>query len=281
MKDKELELLANTARQEIIKMLLEAKSGHTAGPLGLAEIFITLYYDHAKVDPQQPASVSRDYIYVSNGHVCPIWYVTLAMKGFFPIDHLASFRKINALLQGHPHNETIPGVENSGGPLAQGISQAAGCALALKIDNKPNQVYCFCGDGEQDEGQVWEALMFAANRGLDNLTVIVDRNDIQIDGPTHEIMNLEPLADKYRAFGWYVLEINGHDICEIRRALKRSVAMRGKPTIIIAKTVPGKGVKEFENNYHWHGTPPNAEQAKRALEELLATREKIQNRWFS
>jgi transketolase len=279
MNEREMELQANTARQEVIKLLVQAKSGHTAGSLGMAEVF-TVLYETAKIDPRQPNWQERDYIYLSNGHICPIWYTTLALKGYFPMDELASFRKINALLQGHPHNETTPGVENSGGPLAQGISQAAGCAMALKVDKKPNRVYCLMGDGEQDEGQVWEALMFAANRKLDNLTAIVDRNDIQIDGPTHDIMNLEPLADKYRAFGWHVLEIDGHNVKEIIHALRKAAGTRGKPTIIIAHTIPGKGVSEFENNYKWHGTPPSAEQGQKAIEELLKAREKIQTRWF-
>jgi transketolase len=280
MKDKELELQANAARQEIIKMLVNANSGHTAGPLGMADIFTVLYHDWAKVDPKNADWEGRDYVYLSNGHICPVWYVTLATKGFFPKEELAHFRKINALLQGHPHNETTPGVENSGGPLAQGISQAAGCALALKIDQKPNRVYCFCGDGEQDEGQVWEAVMFAAHQKLDNLTMIVDRNDIQIDGPTHEIMNLEPFADKYRAFGWNVLEIDGHNISEIKKALTKAVATMGKPTVIIATTVPGKGCSEFERKYEWHGKVPNKEQGEKALAELQATRDKIERRWF-
>jgi transketolase len=279
MKDKELELIANAARQEIVKMLLTAKSGHTAGPLGMADLMTVLYYNHAKVDVRSPSWAERDYIYLSNGHTCPVWYVTLAMKGFFPMEELASFRKVNSLLQGHPHNETIPGVENSGGPLAQGISQAVGCALALKIDKKSNRVYCFCGDGEQNEGQVWEALMFAPNRGLDNLTVIIDRNDIQIDGPTRLIMNLEPLADKYRAFGWNVLEIDGHSMREIKSALEKADADH-RPSVIIARTIPGKGCTEFENNYKWHGMPPNEEQAKRALVQLQDARQKIEARWF-
>ena len=278
MKEKELELLANTARQEVIKLLVIAKSGHTAGPLGMAEVFTVLYYDCAKINPKNPTWNERDYVLLSNGHICPIWYTVLAMKGFFSMTELKSFRKINSLLQGHPHNETTPGVENSGGPLAQGLSKAAGCALALKRDNKPNKVYCLCSDGEHDEGQAWEAAMFAANNKLDNLTLIMDRNNIQIDGPTHQIMNLEPLADKYRAFGWNVIQIDGHNVSEIKKALTKAIAIKGKPTMIIAITVPGKGVSEFENSFEWHGKPPNEEQGKKALEELQAIREKIEKR---
>jgi transketolase len=217
---------------------------------------------------------------LSNGHICPVWYATLASKGFFPKEELMKFRKIDSLLQGHPHNSAIPGVENSGGPLAQGISQAAGCAMALKIDKKPNRVICLTGDGEHDEGQVWEAIMFAGNRKLDNLTVIVDRNNIQIDGPTHEVMSLEPFADKYRAFGWNTLEIDGHDPSEIKKALARAVKTLGKPTVIIARTTPGKGVAEFENNYEWHGKPPSPDQGEKAIAELQLAREKIAKRWF-
>ena len=280
MKDKELELLANTARQDVIKMLVNAQSGHTAGPLGMAEVFTVLYHDWVKVDPKKPDWDERDYVYLSNGHICPIWYVTLATKGFFAPEQLDHFRKINALLQGHPHNETIPGVENSGGPLAQGLSQAAGCALALKIEDKPNRVYCLCSDGEHDEGQAWEAAMFAAQHKLDNLTLIMDRNDIQIDGFTHDIMNLEPLVDKYKAFGWNVIEIDGHSVGEIKKALSRATSLQGKPTMIIARTVPGKGVGEFENKSEWHGKPPSKEQGDQALAELQAVREKIEKRWF-
>jgi transketolase len=280
MKDKELLLQANTARQEVIKMLVQAKSGHTAGSLGMAEVFTVLYYDWAKVDAANPEWGERDYVYLSNGHICPILYATLASKGFFPADQLAGFRKINSLLQGHPHNEVIPGVENSGGPLAQGLSQAAGCALALKIDNKQNRVYCLCGDGELEEGQIWEALMFAGNKRLDNLTVIIDRNDIQIDGYTHDVMDLEPLADKFKAFKCNVIDIDGHDIGEIKGALKKARNTKNKPTVIIAHTIAGKGVKAFENKPEWHGKPPSEEQGNMALAELQQGRAKIEKRWF-
>ncbi len=184
MKPRELATIANNARQEIIRVIHEAKSGHTAGPLGMADVFTYLYYEHARVDPTNPSWEDRDYIYLSNGHICAVWYVTLANRGFFPKEELHGFRKINSLLQGHPHNETIPGVENSGGPLAQGLSQAAGCALALKRDGRKNRVFCLCSDGEHEEGQAWEALMFAGHYRLDNLTFIMDRNNIQIDGKT-------------------------------------------------------------------------------------------------
>jgi transketolase len=280
MNSKELSLLANCARQDVITMLATAKSGHTAGSLGMADVFTVLYYDFAKVDSQRPQWTERDHIYLSNGHICPIWYATLAGKGFFPKEELAHFRQINSLLQGHPHNEVIPGVENSGGPLAQGLSQAAGCAVALKIDKKPNRVFCMCGDGELDEGQAWEAFLFAGHKRLDNLTVVIDRNDIQIDGFTKDVMDLGPLADKLKAFKWNVLTIDGHDPAAIKKALAKAKSTKGKPTAIIAKTTPGKGVKEFENKPEWHGKPPSPEQAAAAIKELQAERERITKRWF-
>ncbi len=246
----------------------------------MADIFTVLYFDHAKVDPKQPSWEERDYIYLSNGHICPIWYSVLALKGFFPQEELAHFRRINSLLQGHPHNTSIPGVENSGGPLAQGISQAAGCALAISRDGKPNNVYCLCGDGELEEGQVWEAAIFAGKYKLDNLIVIVDRNNIQIDGYTTDVMNLEPLDKKFEAFGWNVFTIDGHDVDAIKKALKKAVDYKGKPTVIIAKTIAGKGVAMFENKYEWHGKTPNDEEGKLALEELQKERENIATRWF-
>lgn len=280
MNNKELALLSNTARQEIIKMLVQSKSGHTAGSLGMADVFVTLYYDWAKTDPKNPGWEGRDYIYLSNGHICPVWYTVLAMKGFFPMDELSRLRKIDSLLQGHPHNEAIPGIENSGGPLGQGISQAAGCALALQRDKKANRVYCMLGDGELDEGQVWEAFMFAGKYKLDNLTAIIDRNNIQIDGYTTDVMDLEPLADKFRAFNWNVTTVDGNDFSDIKKGLAKAMACKGKPTVIIAKTTPGKGVKAFENKYQWHGKTPNDDEGKKALEELQADRARTEKRWF-
>jgi transketolase len=207
-----------------------------------------------------------------------VWYVTLAMKGFFPLDELTGFRQIDELLQGHPHNTAIPGVENSGGPLGQGISQACGSALALKIDKKPNHVYCLMGDGELDEGECWEAFMFAGNKQLDNLTVIIDRNNIQIDGPTDTVMPLENLKAKLSSFGFHVLTIDGHNHRSIRSALLKRA--RGMPVAVIAKTIPGKGVKEFEGKYEWHGKPPSPEQGEQALKELREEHQRIQRRWF-
>ncbi|MDD9954586.1 MAG: transketolase [Candidatus Woesearchaeota archaeon] len=278
MKNKELALIANNARQECIKTLFLSKSGHTAGPLGMADVFTVLYYDHLRVDPMNPEWEGRDYVFLSNGHICVIWYVTLANRGFFEKTHLWSFRKVNSLLQGHPHSGPIPGVENSGGPLAQGLSQAVGAALALKRDGKRNRVYCCCSDGEHQEGQAWEAAMFAGNNKLDNLTFIMDRNFIQIDGFTEDVMPLEPLAAKFQAFNWHVITIDGHNLKQIKKALKKAEKIKGKPTIILAKTIPGKGVKEMENQPKWHGMPPNEEQASRALQELTSERQQLEKR---
>ncbi len=278
MNNKELALIANDIRKDIIRMLTEAKSGHTAGSLGMAEIFTVLYHNHAHVDPHNPKSPKRDYIFLSNGHICPVWYSTLASKGFFTRDYLWGFRKINSLLQGHPHNTTIPGVENSGGPLGQGISQACGAALALKRTHMHNRVFCLTGDGELDEGQAWEGFMFAGHYKLDNLTIIVDRNNIQIDNYTNIVMDLEPLADKFKAFNFNVQIIDGHDLKAIKKALVKADKYKGKPSVIIAMTIPGKGYSEFENKYEWHGKPPTEELARKAFEELDEERKRIMSR---
>lgn len=278
MKDKEFALIANAARMDVVRMLAQAQSGHTAGALGMADIFTFLYYEFLKVDPKQPASLERDYLFLSNGHICAIWYATLASKGFFERDRLFEFRRINSMLQGHPHM-TIPGVENAGGPLGQGVGQAVGCALALQRDGRENRVVCLTGDGELEEGMCWEAFMFADKYALSNLIFIVDRNHIQIDNSTERVMQLEPLADKFRAFGFAVFEIDGHSYKEIRKALERAHKER-RPSVLIAETIPGKGVSEFEGKYEWHGKPPSPEEAERALKELEAEREAIKGRWF-
>ena len=282
MNGKELALIANNARQEVISTLVESKSGHTAGPLGMADVFTVLYYDWIKVDPAHPEWPERDYVFLSNGHICPIWYVTLANKGFFPKEHLQSFRKINSLLQGHPHNEGIPGIENSGGPLAQGLSQAVGAALALKRDGKKNRVFCLCSDGEHQEGQAWEAAMLAGNNKLGNLCCIMDRNNIQIDGYTTDIMDIEPLRKKYESFKWHVIEVDGHRIKQLKKALIQAGNVQDRPTMIIAKTIPGKGVSFMEGKFEWHGKPPSPEQGEKALKELKEERARISaKRWTS
>ena len=264
----QLEQKANDIRQDIIKMLVAAKSGHSAGPLDMADVFTALYFSVLNYDPKNSQMPLRDRFVLSAGHICPVWYATLAHAGFFPVSELASLRKLGTRLHGHPHNEVLPGSENSSGPLGQGISQAAGMALGFKIDNKKNRVFVVCGDGEQNEGNHWEAVMFAAKYKLANLTLFVDRNNIQIDGFTENVMPLEPLADKYKAFNWNVLEIDGHDFKAIKNAVELAKNCVDKPTAIIAKTIPGFGVSFMENKFEWHGKAPTEEEAEQALKEL-------------
>lgn len=260
---------ANLIRQDIIKMLLTAGSGHSAGSLGLADIFTALYFaDILKYDPKNPLWLERDRFFLSCGHVCPAWYATLAHAGFFSKKDLLTLRQLGSGLQGHPHNLSLPGVENSSGPLGQGLSQAIGMALAGKMDKARWRVVCLMSDGEQQEGQIWEALMFAGKNKLQNLTAIVDRNNIQIDGYTEEVMPLEPVGKKYQAFGWHVLEINGHDFVEIIEAFAKARTIWEKPTIIIAHTIPGKDVEFMENLPQWHGKPPAIGESIEALREL-------------
>jgi transketolase len=269
--DEELALLdekAKQIREDIIKMLLEAGSGHSAGSLGTADIFTALYFSVMKYDPKNPDWEDRDRFVLSNAHICPVLYATLAHAGYYPREEMMTLRKLGSRLQGHPHRGVLPGIEASGGPLGQGISIAVGMALANKIDGKRARVYCMLGDGEHDEGQVWEALIFAGKNKLNNLTVVLDRNNIQIDGFTEDIMPLEPLAEKYKSFGWHVLEVNGHDIKQVIGALEEAATIFEKPTIVIAHTVPGKGVDFMEFKPEWHGKPPNKKEAEKALEEL-------------
>jgi transketolase len=271
----EIRLKANDIRQDIIDMLLEAKSGHSAGPLGMADVFAALYFNILKYDPKDPNWEGRDRLVLSCGHICPVLYATLANADYFPKTELKTLRKLNSRLQGHPHNLDLPGIENSSGPLAQGISQAIGMALAAKLDHKRNRIYCISSDGEQNEGQVWEALMFAGKYRLNNLTIILDRNNIQIDGYTEEVMPLEPLKAKYEAFNWHVIEVDGHNIDQVIAAAHEAEAVYEKPTMIIAHTIPGKGVHFMEYDYTWHGMPPNKEQALEALKDLRSMRGQI------
>ena len=274
---KHIELKATEVRKDIIKMLLEAGSGHSAGSLGMADVFATLYFSGVlNWDPADPWKADRDRVLLSCGHVCPGWYATLAHTGAWSHQELLSLRKLGSRLQGHPQYRLLPGVENSGGPLGQGISQAVGQALAAKMDNLPWRVVCIMSDGEMQEGQTWEALMFAGNWNLNNLTAIIDRNNIQIDGFTEEVMPIEPLGDKLTAFGWTVLEIDGHNIEEIYNAVEKARAIFENPTAIVAHTIPGKGVEFMEGDYKWHGVPPNKEQAGEALKELRTLWGKIQ-----
>jgi len=266
----ELEKTANLIRQSIIEMLVEAGSGHTAGPLGMVDIFTFFYFHILKHNPKNPFWEERDRVVLSNGHICPVLYATMAHSGYFPIEELKTLRKFGTRLQGHPHREYMPWLENSSGPLGEGLSQAVGMALADKIDKKDKDrfIYCFMSDGELDEGNSWEAIMLAGKNKLQNLIVVVDRNNIQIDGNTEYVMPLEPLADKWRAFNWYVMEVSGHDFKALNETVKEAQNVYDKPTVIIAHTIPGKGVKEFERDYRWHGIVPTRDQAKMALDEL-------------
>lgn len=274
-----LEEMANKIRQDIIEMLVEAKSGHSAGPLGMADIFTALYFHVLNHNPKNPGWPDRDRVVVSNGHICPVLYATLANAGYFPMEELMTLRKLNSRLQGHPHRNSLPGLETTSGPLGSGISQAIGMALAARLDKKKNRVYCLTSDGEHQEGNTWEAIMFAGKQGskLNNLTVIMDRNNIQIDGFTEQVMPLEPLREKYEFFNWQVIEVNGHDILEFVAAVNEAKAIYEKPTVIIAHTIPGKGVSFMENDYTWHGKPPNIEEAKKALEELRTLQGSIES----
>lgn len=272
----QLEQMANTIRKDVISMLEEAGSGHSAGPLDLADIFSALYFQVLKHDPQKPSWDERDILLLSNGHCVPVQYAAMANAGYFPKKELMTLRKFGSRLQGHPERTKLPGLENTSGPLGSGLSQAAGMALALKMDGNHNRwVYCVTGDGELDEGNNWEAAMFVAKNKLYNLTVIVDRNNIQIDGPTESVMPLEDLQAKWEAFGWHVIAIDGHNIESIIDACSMARAIVEKPVAIIAHTIPGKGVPFMEYDYHWHGAPPDSKQAKEALHRLRSLDGKI------
>lgn len=272
---KQLELTANQIRQNIIEMLLKAGSGHSAGPLGMADVFTALYFEVMNIDPKRPDWPERDRFVLSAGHICPVLYATLAYRGFFPKEELMTLRQFGSRLHGHPTRNALPGIETSSGPLGHGLSQAVGMALAARMDKKTWRTYAVLSDGEHDEGQTWEAILFAGKNKLHNLTAIIDRNNIQIDGFTEDILPLEPLADKYRAANWYVLEVDGHNFDEIIAALRHARAVFERPTVIIAHTIPGKGVDFMENDWHWHGKPPKPDEAKIALHELRTLRGKI------
>jgi transketolase len=274
---RELELKANEIRQDIIKTLVEAGSGHSAGPLGMADIFTALYFHILNHNPKNPEWDERDRLFLSNGHICPVRYVAMAHAGYFPISWLKTLRKLGSPLQGHPERTKLPGVETTSGPLGSGLAQAAGYAYAARMDGKKFRVYCICSDGEHDAGNHWEAVLFAGKYKLSNLTVIVDRNNIQIDGHTEDVMPLEPLDDKYKAFNWHVLHIDGHNMEEIIDACNHAQAVYEKPTVIIAHTIPGKGVSFMENLPEWHGKPPKPEEAKKALHELRTLSGKIRS----
>jgi transketolase len=255
-KARELEVCANDIRQTVIEMLAEAKSGHTAGSLGMADIFAALYFHVLTHDPKNPDWDERDRLILSNGHITPVRYAAMAHAGYFPIEECMTLRKLGSRLQGHPERERLPGLETTSGPLGSGLSQSAGMALALRMDGKKARVICAMSDGEQQEGNTWEGAMFAGKYRLNNLVGVMDRNNIQIDGNTEDIMPLEPLADKYRAFNWHVIEIDGHNMEAICDAFEEAKSVHEKPTLILAHVTPGKGVPQIENDYRWHGAPP-------------------------
>lgn len=287
----DLELKANEVRQLLIPTLVEAGSGHTAGPLGMADIFTAFYFHILKQDPKNPLWDERDRFVLSNGHICPVQYVCLALAGYFPIDELKTLRKINSRLQGHPHRGTTPGVETTSGPLGEGLAQAVGMAIAAKMDNKQHRIYVATSDGEHQEGNTWEAAMLGGKMKLDNLIQVIDYNNIQIDGFVKDIMPEDPMKAKYEAFNWHVLEIPGNDIKLFLETVEQAKQMKDKPIVIIARTIPGKGVSFMENNYIWHGVPPDlqdvkgappkGEQAKAALSELQRVREELENKRIS
>lgn len=266
--EKELAKIANEVRQDIINTVALAGSGHQGGPLGMADIFVALYFVVLNINPKDPWVQDRDRVYLSNGHICPVWYPTLAHRGFFPHEELKTLRQLNSRLQGHPHRMSAPGVENTGGPLGQGLSQAIGAALGAKMDGKKNRAVALLSDGELQEGQNWEALMFAGHNKLDNLVAVIDYNNIQIDGPVREIMDLEPLVDKLKAFKWHVIEIDGHDFEQIIDAFQTATTIHEMPTVIVAHTIPGKGVSFMENEFYWHSHPFKEGEAQKAIADL-------------
>ncbi|MBI4224792.1 MAG: transketolase [Candidatus Sungbacteria bacterium] len=283
-KIKFLEEMANTIRQDIIQMVVKAESGHVGGPMGMADIFTALYFHILKHDPKKPDWADRDRVVLSNGHICPVLYAAMARAGYFPVEELQTLRQFGSRLQGHPHRTALPGLETTSGPLGSGLSQAVGMAIGARMDGstllttsakKNINVYGFMSDGEQDCGQIWEAAMLAGKLKLDNLTCLIDRNNIQIDGLTENIMPLEPLREKYEAFNWHVLEINGHNFVEIVNAYEEAQAIFEKPVLIIAHTIPGKGVDFMEFQYQWHSKTFKPEEVTDALNQLRTLGGKI------
>lgn len=276
-KVKELEDIANEVRQLIIESLVAAGSGHSAGPLGMADIFVALYFHIMHHDPKNPDWPDRDRLILSNGHICPVRYATMARAGYFPIEELKTLRKFGSRLQGHPERLRLPGSETTSGPLGSGLGQAAGLAYAARLDGKKWRVYCAMSDAEQAAGVCYEAALFAGRNKLSNLTGIIDRNNIQIDGFTEDIMPLEPLRAKYEACNWHVIEVGGHNIEQFVDAVEEAKAIYEKPTVIIAHTIPGRGVSFMEKKFEWHGIPPKPDQAEQALAELRTLGGKIQS----
>lgn len=276
-KIKFMEEMANAIRKDCIEMVVNAGSGHVAGPLGMADIFTALYFHILKHDPKKPDWEGRDRMVLSNGHICPVQYATMAHAGYFPVEELKTLRKFGTRLQGHPHRGALPGLEITSGPLGSGLSQAVGMAIGARMDGKKNNIYCLMSDGEQECGQTWEAAMLAGKLKLDNLTALIDRNNIQIDGMTEDIMPLEPLRQKYEAFNWHVLEINGHNFEEIVNAYETAQAIYEKPVLIIAHTIPGKGVDFMEFFYPWHSKAFKPEEAAESLKQLRTLGGKIKS----
>ncbi len=263
-----IEARAKEIRATIIEMLVSAKSGHTAGPLGMADIFSALYFHVLNHDPKNPDWEGRDRLILSNGHIVPVRYSAMAHAGYFPLEECLTLRKFGSRLQGHPERLRLPGLETTSGPLGEGLSQAGGIAYAFRMDGKKERVYVVMGDGEQDEGNVWEAVMWVGKNKLSNITAIIDRNNIQIDGMTEDVMPLDSLKEKYEAFNWNVIDIDGHNVQAFVDAVNEAKAVYEKPTVIIAHTIPGKGVPEIEFDYHWHGKPPTKEEADRFLKDI-------------
>jgi transketolase len=271
----DITLKAEAIRETIIEMLVAAGSGHTAGPLGMADIFASLYFYILNHDPKNPEWQERDRLFLSNGHITPVRYAAMAHAGYFPVEECLTLRKFGSRLQGHPERLKLPGVESTSGPLGSGLGQAAGYAYAARMDGRKFRVYCAMSDGEHDAGNVWESIMFAGANKLSNLTGIIDRNNIQINGMTEDVMPLEGLRAKYEAFNWHVIEIDGHNIESFCDAVDEAKAIYEKPTVIIAHTIPGKGIKEIEFDYNWHGKPPSKEEAAKFLAELRTLKGKI------
>ena len=272
---RELNLMANEIRKDIINMIYLAGSGHPGGSLSSADILTALYFSVMKHNPDKPEWPDRDRFVLSKGHACPALYATLARSGYIPLEELKTLRKLNSRLQGHPSKVDLPILEASTGSLGQGLGIAVGMALGLKLDQKDSRVYCLMGDGEQDEGEIWESAMAGAHYHLDNLCGIVDHNFLQIDGNTKAVMNTEPLDEKYKAFGWHVIKVDGHDMEELLKAFAGAQQVKGKPSLILARTTKGKGVSFMENKAEWHGKAPNKQEAEQALSELDNYEEEI------
>lgn len=270
---------ATEVRALTISMLVSAGSGHTAGPLGMADIFTAFYFKILNHDPKRPDWPERDRLILSNGHITPVRYAAMALAGYFPVEEAFTLRKFGSRLQGHPEREKLPGVETTSGPLGSGLSQAAGMAYAARMDGKKMRFYCLMSDGEQQAGNIWEAAMWAGKNKLHNLTAVIDRNNIQINGMTEDVMPLEPLRDKYEAFGWHTIEINGHNMEEIIDAVETAKAVYEKPTVIIAHTIPGKGVPEIEFDFKWHGKPPSKDEAEKFLKEIRSAGGKVEGEY--